>query len=101
MSDFATWEALIGQPEGIEHASATVKGTPELAVEAAMRRAEQKYGPQDWRRWRFRAELCAVPAELNTVHFVWADGELRRLGARFGLRLGENAFDLGDELSRI
>jgi len=43
-----------------------------------MARAASKYGPQDWTRWRFRAELCAV---LRTVHFTWMDGALQRLAA--------------------
>jgi hypothetical protein len=74
-----TWEALIGEPTGIEHAWAIVQQCqPERAVQAAMQRATQKYGPQDWSRWRFRAEWMSQPVVLGTVYFGWTNGELRR-----------------------
>jgi hypothetical protein len=72
MDDIGVWEALIGGP-GIEHAHATVNGTPEAAVEVAMARAEQKYGAPEWGRWRFRAEWCSEPVVLWTVYFCWSD----------------------------
>jgi hypothetical protein len=76
--DIGTWEALIGRPEGIEHAWAIVSdGLPEQAVLAAMARAVGKYGQQDWTRWRFRAERHSLPVVLQTVHFVWKAGELQ------------------------
>jgi hypothetical protein len=71
------WLALVGT-NGIEHASAVVVGTPEAAVQAAMARALQKYGPQDWGRWDFRAEIQSQPVGLHTIRFIWADGGLRR-----------------------
>jgi hypothetical protein len=79
MDDLGTWEALLGVPDGIEHAFATVKDcAPEAAVEAAMARAAEKYGPQDLTRWNFRAELCAIPVVLRTVRLEWRDGALHR-----------------------
>jgi hypothetical protein len=71
------WLALIGN-SGIEHVSAVVVGSPEDAVEAAMARALQKYGTQDWTRWQFRAELQSDPIELQTIYFTWDDGLKRR-----------------------
>jgi hypothetical protein len=43
-----------------------------------MHRAVEKYGPQDWNRWRFRAEWCSQPVELRTVRFVWQGRALLR-----------------------
>jgi hypothetical protein len=78
VDDVGTWEALIGVPTGIEHAHATLQGAPELAIEAALRRAEQELGSRDWTRWRFRAELCSLPVALRAVHFHWNAGKLVR-----------------------
>jgi hypothetical protein len=79
MDDIGTWKALLGGP-GIEHAYATVTdASPEAAMELAMARAQQKYGRQDWGRWRVRAEWCSEPVELRTVRFSWSGGALRRL----------------------
>jgi hypothetical protein len=39
-TDVGVWEAFIGAPDGIEHAHATVRGTPEAAVKAAMERLQ-------------------------------------------------------------
>jgi hypothetical protein len=54
-SETGVWEAIIGGP-GVEHAHATVRGSPEGAVELAMAMAAEKHGAQDWGWWRFRAE---------------------------------------------
>jgi hypothetical protein len=77
MNHIGVWEALIARPDGIEHSHATVKGTPEAAVGVAMARAVERYGPQDWGRWRFRAELCSQPVTLRVVHFAWRGGLMR------------------------
>jgi hypothetical protein len=47
-----------------------------------VRRAVEKYGPQDWSRWRFRAEWVSHPAALRTMYFIWKHGELLRTGTR-------------------
>lgn len=76
---FGTWEALVGIPTGIEHAFAILEDVAaERAIEEAMRRAESKYGAQDWSRWRFRAEWVSYPVELRMVHFTWSNGLLVR-----------------------
>jgi hypothetical protein len=75
-----TWEAILHVLDGIEHTYAVaVDATAEAAVQAAMARAVAKYGPQDWARWRIRAEWCNVPVLLRTVCFEWRDGALRHL----------------------
>ena len=43
-------------------------------MQVAMARAEEKYGPHEWRRWRFPAELCSEPAVLRTVRYIWTAG---------------------------
>jgi hypothetical protein len=73
------WEAWLAVPDGIQHAQATVQGSPEDAVRAAMARAVQKYGPQAWERWRMRAELLRAPPVAVTVYFEWRDGTLARI----------------------
>lgn len=79
MDDLGKWEALIGVPgAAIEHAYAFVEDClPERAVEVAMARAEQKYGRQDWSRWRFRAEWVSARPIVRTIRFVWNGGLLR------------------------
>ena len=76
-SDIGVWEAILDGP-GTLRSSATVTGTPEGGVLAAMARAMESHGPQDWSTWRFRAEWLGQPA-LRTVHFRWSGGELVRL----------------------
>ena len=79
-SEMGRWEAVIGNPGGIEHAHASVVGLPEDAVYAAMARGFQKYGGQlDYSRWRMRAEWVSEPLELRTVHLRYHDGQLERI----------------------
>jgi hypothetical protein len=79
MEERGVWEATIHVPDGWEHCFAVVvDSTPEAAIEAAMGRAVQRYGPQDWQRWKLRAELHTQPVTLREVHFEFRDGALRR-----------------------
>lgn len=74
---------MIGVPDGIEHAYAFLQDcAPEEAVREAMRRAVEKYGPQDWARWEFRTEWVSQPPIVRTVYFVWKNGELHRTRMR-------------------
>jgi len=73
------WDAWAGDA-GIKHANAVeLGGTPESAVCRAMERAVQKYGPQDWSAWDFRAEPVPKTSGADVVRFVWRDGALRRV----------------------
>lgn len=44
-----------------------------------MERAAQKYGPQDWSAWDFRAEPVPKTSGADVVRFAWRDGGLVRL----------------------
>jgi hypothetical protein len=73
------WDAHIGDT-GFNHANAVeLGGIPESAVGRAMERAVQKYGPQDWSTWEFRAEPIPKTRGADVVRFVWRDGTLVRL----------------------
>jgi hypothetical protein len=50
-----------------------------------MERAVQKYGPQDWSGWEFRAEPIPKTSGADVVRLVWRDGALVRdsPGGRF------------------
>jgi hypothetical protein len=65
---------------GIKHANAVeLGGTPESAVTRAMERAVQKYGPQEWTGWEFRAEPVPKSSGADVVRFAWRDAALVRL----------------------
>ena len=67
------------QEKGHKHASAVgLGGTPESVITLAMERAVQKYGPQDWLMWEFRAEPIPKTAGAEIVRFVWHEGVLVR-----------------------
>ena len=88
------WDAWAGD-SGIKHANAVeLGGTPESAVTRAMERAVQKYGPQEWSGWEFRAEpvpktsgAAGEVAELEGLHERRAaeDAEVARPGGPDGI----------------
>ena len=72
------WDCWAGDT-GIKHANAVELGAaPESAIARVMDRAVQKYGPQDWSTWEFRAEPIPKTSGAEIVHFRWRDGGLVR-----------------------
>jgi hypothetical protein len=68
-----------GGDTGIKHANVVQLGMPpEDAMTHLLERAEQKYGPQDWSTWEFRAEPIPKTSGAEVVHFRWRDGSLLR-----------------------
>jgi hypothetical protein len=73
------WDAWAGTA-GTKHANAVeLGGTPESAIARVMERAAQKYGPQDWTAWEFRAEPIPKTVGASTVRFVWREDALIRV----------------------
>jgi hypothetical protein len=67
---------------GLRHANTVQLGvTPEEAMAHLLERAVQKYGPQDWSAWEFRAEPIPKTSGADVVRFVWRDGALVCLGS--------------------
>jgi hypothetical protein len=54
--------------------------TPEEAMAHLLERAVQKYGPQVWSDWDFRAEPIPKTSGADVVRFVWRDGALDSVG---------------------
>ena len=80
MATVLGWDAHIGDA-GLNHANAVeLGGTPESAAALAMQHAVQKYGPQDWSTWNFRAEPIPKTSGAEVVRFIWRDGGLVRMG---------------------
>ena len=68
-----------GGDAGIRHANVVELGvTPEVAMGRLLERAVQKYGPQDWSAWEFRAEPVPKTSGVEVVRFRWRDGALVR-----------------------
>ena len=67
-----------GGDAGIRHANVVLLGvTADHAMTSLLARAVQKYGPQDWSTWEFRAEPVPKASGAAVVHFVWESGVLR------------------------
>ena len=71
-----------GGDAGIKHANVVQLGMlPEDAMTHLLDRAVQKYGPQDWSTWDFRAEPVPKNQGATVLRFVWRDGQLERIRA--------------------
>ena len=66
--------------DGVVEEREELGGTPESAVTRAMARGAEKYGPQDWATWEFRAEPVPKTAGADVVRFRYEAGVLVRLG---------------------